>query len=123
MGLKPMVSSCWQQLLASVVFGMLIMLAKEPLPTPTVEAWLGWIYLLIFGSLIAFTSYVAALKQLPISVVMTHGYVNPVVAVILGWLILSEPMTVYTMGVMLTILFGVGMVFRDRSVSSKVVST
>jgi len=116
MGLKHMVSSCWQQLLASVMFGMLIILMKEPLPTPTVEAWMAWAYLLIFGSLIAFTSYVAALKQLPTSLVMTHGYVNPVVAVLLGWLVLSEPLTVYTIGGMLTILFGVGMVFRDRAV-------
>ncbi|MBW2609993.1 MAG: EamA family transporter [Deltaproteobacteria bacterium] len=71
---------------------------------------------MIFGSLIAFTSYVAALKQLPTSLVMTHGYVNPVVAVILDWLILSEPLTVSTIFGMLMILIGVGMVFRDRTV-------
>jgi drug/metabolite transporter (DMT)-like permease len=58
-----------------------------------IEAWLGWAYLVVFGSLVAFTSYVWLLSTAPISLVATYAYVNPVVAVFLGWLILSEPVT------------------------------
>ena len=47
----------------------------------------------MFGSVVAFTSYVWVLKAAPISLVATYAYVNPIVAVFLGWLILSEPVT------------------------------
>ena len=50
-------------------------------------------YLVVLG-LIAFTAYVWLLGQLPISTIVTHQYVNPVVAVTLGWLLLSEPVGV-----------------------------
>lgn len=57
------------------------------------SAWLAWGYLVIFGSVIAFTAYVWVLDAAPISLVATYAYVNPVVAVLLGWLILAEPIT------------------------------
>lgn len=57
------------------------------------DAWLAWVYLVVFGSVVAFTSYVWVLQAAPISLVATYAYVNPVVAVFLGWLILSEPVT------------------------------
>jgi drug/metabolite transporter (DMT)-like permease len=57
------------------------------------ESWLAWAYLVVFGSLVAFTSYVWLLSVAPISLVATYAYVNPIVAVFLGWLILSEPVT------------------------------
>lgn len=58
------------------------------------RTWLALGYLVVFGSVIAFTSYVWLLSSAPISLVSTYAYVNPVVAVFLGWLILSEPVTV-----------------------------
>jgi len=57
------------------------------------EAWWAWAYLVTFGSVVAFTAYVWVLGAAPISLVATYAYVNPVVAVFLGWLILSEPVT------------------------------
>ena len=57
------------------------------------QTWLALGYLVVFGSVIAFTSYVWLLASAPISLVATYAYVNPVVAVFLGWLILSEPIT------------------------------
>jgi drug/metabolite transporter (DMT)-like permease len=58
------------------------------------HAWLAWAYLVTFGSVVAFTAYVWVLEAAPISLVSTYAFVNPVVAVFLGWLILSEPVTV-----------------------------
>ena len=55
--------------------------------------WLALSYLVVFGSMLAFTSYVWLIAHAPISLVATYAYVNPVVAVLLGWLILSEPVT------------------------------
>jgi drug/metabolite transporter (DMT)-like permease len=57
------------------------------------STWLALGYLIVFGSVIAFTAYVWLLSKAPISLVATYAYVNPVVAVFLGWLILSEPIT------------------------------
>jgi len=50
-------------------------------------------YLITFGSIIAFTSYTWLLQRCPPTLVATHTYANPVVAVFLGWLLASEPLT------------------------------
>lgn len=54
---------------------------------------LSMLYLIIFGSIIAFTAYVWLLKNVQAAKVSTYTYVNPIIAVFLGWLILSEPIT------------------------------
>jgi drug/metabolite transporter (DMT)-like permease len=50
----------------------------------------GFVYLVLIGSVVGFSAYVWLLKNAPISKVATYAYVNPVVALFLGWLILSE---------------------------------
>lgn len=57
------------------------------------RTWVAWAYLVVFGSMVAFTAYVWLLSHAPISLVATYAYVNPVVAVLLGALILDEPVT------------------------------
>jgi drug/metabolite transporter (DMT)-like permease len=59
----------------------------------SLDSWLAWGYLVTFGSVVAFTAYVWVLQAAPISLVATYAYVNPVVAVFLGWLILDEAVT------------------------------
>jgi drug/metabolite transporter (DMT)-like permease len=70
--------------------------ARGERPDPlhySAHVWLAWGYLVVFGSMAAFTAYVWLLGNAPISLVATYAYVNPVVAVILGALILDEPIT------------------------------
>ncbi|MFF3109769.1 EamA family transporter [Kitasatospora sp. NPDC057904] len=57
------------------------------------RSWFALAYLVLFGSLLAFTAYAWLLRNAPLTLVSTYAYVNPVVAVLLGWLILSEPLT------------------------------
>ncbi|MER7579232.1 EamA family transporter [Kitasatospora sp. NPDC097691] len=57
------------------------------------RSWLALAYLVLFGSLLAFTAYAWLLRSAPLTLVATYAYVNPVVAVLLGWLILAEPLT------------------------------
>jgi drug/metabolite transporter (DMT)-like permease len=57
------------------------------------RSWLGLGYLVVAGSLVAFTAYVWLLQNAPISLVSTYAYVNPVVAVILGALFVDEAIT------------------------------
>ncbi|HJP71160.1 MAG TPA: EamA family transporter [Candidatus Limnocylindria bacterium] len=61
------------------------------------ESVVALAYLIVFGSIVAFTAYTWLLANVPISVVATYAYVNPVVAVALGALILSEPITPRTL--------------------------
>jgi drug/metabolite transporter (DMT)-like permease len=57
------------------------------------DSLLALVYLIVFGSLIAFSSYIWLLRHVSIGVVSTSAYVNPIVAVALGVVILDEPMT------------------------------
>ena len=112
--LAPQVSAGYQSLAGAVGFVILVALTGEPQPAPTLPALLALGYLAIFGSVVAFTAYVITLRDLPMSVAMTYAYVNPVIAVFLGNLILKEPITIWTiMGAALVIL-GVAGVFRAR---------
>lgn len=54
------------------------------------EAAWSMLYLIIFGSIVAYASYSYALRKLPMTIVSLYAYVNPLVAVLLGWLVLDE---------------------------------
>lgn len=60
----------------------------------SLRSWVAFAYLLIVGSLVGFTSYVFLLRHCSPSTVSSHAYVNPVVAVFLGWLVLGETLTI-----------------------------
>ena len=55
------------------------------------RSWFGFIWLVVAGSLLAYTAYLYANKTLPIEIVSTYAYVNPIIAVILGATLASEP--------------------------------
>jgi drug/metabolite transporter (DMT)-like permease len=74
------------------------------------RSWTALVYLVLMGSLVAFTAYVWLLGNAPISLVSTYAYVNPVVAVILGALILSEPVTTSMVAAGVVIVLGVALV-------------
>lgn len=61
--------------------------------TVSANSWLGLIYLIVFGSLIGFTAYSWLLKNAQPAMVATYAYINPVIAVFLGWLIAGESFT------------------------------
>ncbi len=113
--LSPRVSSAYQHLFGGVGFLLVALLIGEGLPHPTTEAWLAWGYLVIAGSVIAFTSFVQALRLLPVNIVMTYAYVNPVLAMFLGWIILHEPLNAWTFSGSALILLGVAGVFHNRA--------
>ncbi len=56
------------------------------------------VYLVVFGSWVGYTAYIWLLGHVPTSKVSTYAYVNPVVAVFLGWLVLREPIDAYILG-------------------------
>jgi drug/metabolite transporter (DMT)-like permease len=72
------------------------------------------VYLTLAGSLIGFTSYVWLLGVAPISLVSTYAYVNPVVAVLLGWALLGEPLTARLAVAGTAIVLAVGLIATVR---------
>lgn len=120
--LAPQVSAGYQSLAGGLGFLVLVLVFGEPRPVPTNQAMLAWGYLVLFGSLIGFTSFVQALKLLPMSIAMTYAYVNPVIAVLLGALILGEPITLWTVSGAVLVILGVAGVFRDRSIRTRIVA-
>ena len=112
LGIKA--ASGWQQLLGGAGMLAVALGRGEPMPTPTGEAWAAWAYLTVFGSIIAFTSYMTTLRRLPYRIVMTYAYANPVIAVCLGWLILGEAVTVWTLAGAGLVVAGVAGIFNNR---------
>ena len=101
-----------------VAFGGIFLLLFSPLSDDyskadwySVEAFWAFLYLIVFGSVIAFTAYRYALKALPVGFVTSYAYINPLVAVILGgfW---GEPTTAWTAVSFAAIILGVFLVNR-----------
>ena len=111
-GLDPVVSAGYQILFGGIAVALMSIGFGEPLPAPTASAWLGFAFLLVFGSLISFTSFLKALHLLPTRLVFTYGYVNPVLAAFFGWLILGERIAGVTLAGAGLVLLGVAGAFR-----------
>jgi drug/metabolite transporter (DMT)-like permease len=77
-------------------------------------SWAGWLYLVTFGSLIGFTAYIYLLKEVSPAKVSTYAYVNPVVAMLLGWAIAGEAITARTLVAASIILGGVALISVAR---------
>jgi len=73
-------------------------------------SWAGWLYLVTFGSLIGFTAYIYLLKEVSPAKASTYAYVNPVVALLLGWAIAGESITPRTLVAGAIILGGVALI-------------
>ena len=86
-----------QMLTGGVAFLLVSALAGEPrhfsFAAVTGASWLGYFYLVTFGSLLGFTAYIYLLGATTPAKAATYAYVNPVVAVILGWAVAGEPFT------------------------------
>lgn len=78
------------------------------------QAWWALGYLVVIGSLLAFTAFVWLVGHAPLSLVSTYAYVNPLVAVILGWALLAEPVTAAVLGGGALAVLGVFLVVRGE---------
>jgi drug/metabolite transporter (DMT)-like permease len=91
---RPLVSAAMEMLWAGALFFVLSAatgeLGRVHLSSISGKSWLALLYLIVFGSLVAFSAYMWLLRAAPLSLVSTYAYVNPVVAVILGAVFLGE---------------------------------
>jgi len=78
------------------------------------QAWMTLGYLVVFGSIGAYSAYIWLLQVRPATQVSTHSYVNPVIAVLLGMLFASEQISVLQISGLVIILFSVLMINLDK---------
>ena len=87
----------------------------------TLRSWLGLAYLVVFGSVVAFTAYTWLLQQCPPALVATHTYANPVVAMLLGWLLAGEVLNTRIVVASVAILGAIVLIRRgEREARSEV---
>jgi drug/metabolite transporter (DMT)-like permease len=110
----PFVATVYEMIAGAAVLLGLGVVRGEPrtmdLAAVSTRSWVALAYLVVAGSLIAFTAYVWLLHHAPISLVATYAYVNPVVAVILGALLVAEPVTLQVVLGGAVIVLGVALV-------------
>jgi drug/metabolite transporter (DMT)-like permease len=73
----------------------------------TLQAWAGLIFLIVMGSLVAYLSFIWLINIKPPAIISTHTYVNPVVAVFLGWLLINESVNIAQLLSLIVILVGI----------------
>lgn len=82
---------------------------------PSSEAVWALVYLILFGSIIAYGAYMYVLKLLPATIISTYAYINTVVAVFLGWLWLNEPLNMLVWTAVVLTIAGVYLVNKSYS--------
>jgi drug/metabolite transporter (DMT)-like permease len=94
-------------------------LASLRLTSMSQRSLIALVYLIVFGSLVAFTSYIWLLKQTAPARVATYAYVNPVVALLLGWAFAGEQITLRSMVATIIILISVAVITFFKLESAK----
>jgi drug/metabolite transporter (DMT)-like permease len=108
------VNTAWQMFIAGFAFIPVAVMHNEftgfDITTVPFQAWVAVIYLVLFGSIAAFTAYVWLLQVRPATQVSTHAYVNPVIAVLLGVLFAGEHISLLQVAGLFIILLSVALI-------------
>jgi drug/metabolite transporter (DMT)-like permease len=115
---RPIVSAGLASLCGGILCACVSLVSGEVgEATWTQDAVLALAYLIVVGSLVGFTTYVWLLRVAPISLVSTYAYVNPIVAVALGWLVLGEDVTTQMAVAGAAVLVSVAVILRSGGTS------
>jgi drug/metabolite transporter (DMT)-like permease len=94
---SPLMATGTKMLAGSAALGVMSLVAGEPArfhaAAVSGRSLFALAYLIVFGAIVGFTAYLWLLQNTTLAKASTYAYVNPVVAVLLGWLILREPLT------------------------------
>ncbi len=115
------VSAAWQMTLAGSINGVIALVTGQFQRTHWSTSALGGIgYLVVFGSWIGYSAYIYLLEHVPTPKVATYAYVNPIVAVFLGWIILREHVDIFMLLGTVIIIASVALVNTSRLKQSPV---
>jgi len=76
----------------------------------TLQSWLGWIFLVLVGSIATYTAYLWLVQNAPVGLIATYAYVNPVVAIALGTIFLDEVLSITLFFGAIVVITGVALV-------------
>lgn len=110
--MNPYYGTGWQMLISSF---LLFIWAESSQPTVhftdmTLKSWLVILYLVLFGSIIAFVAFIYSMKKLPAAIASLYAYVNPMVAMLLGAVVVKEKLTINILWGSIVTLIGVYLV-------------
>lgn len=112
---QPFVSGAVQQLAAGLAVFVPATLFENMPHAITIRSSVAVAYLVIFGSIVGFSSFIYSMARLPVPIVSIYTFVNPVVAVFLGWLFFREPFGYGELAAMAIIFAGVALVRWSES--------
>jgi drug/metabolite transporter (DMT)-like permease len=113
---KPMTAGIEMMLGGAVLLALSAISGEmHPLPRLSLRAGLALAYLIVFGSLIAYTAYVWLLGRMSVTRVASHAYINPLIAVALGYFVADEIVTVRTLISAVLVLGSVSLILTRRS--------
>jgi drug/metabolite transporter (DMT)-like permease len=109
---NPYFSVGLQMLISGLIMGSISVVSKNSISIVEIpwQAWAAISYLVVFGSVISFVAYLYALQHLPTEQASIYAYMNPVVAVLTGFLVYGDPLTIYLAVGGAVILYGVYLV-------------
>ena len=115
----PLASTGWQMLFGGLVLLVAAVAAGELGDVHpgrfSGDSVLALVYLIVIGSLVAYSAYTWLLQNAPISQVATYAYVNPMVAVVLGWAVLDEHIPPMMLVASAVIVLAVATIVRNES--------
>ncbi len=115
---QPLVATGLQMVTGGAVLLLMSVIAGEPgrfdAAAVTASSVGAFLYLVVIGSLLAFTTYGWLLRKAPLPLISTYAYVNPIVAVILGAIVLNEPIEPRTLLAGAVIVGGVALIVTAR---------
>jgi drug/metabolite transporter (DMT)-like permease len=105
-----------QMLIAGIFLSVVgISIGELPRLSFEINGLLALAYLIVLGSFVGYASYIYALAKLPLSLVSTFAYINPVIALFLGWIVLGEKLNFQIAVAAAVIIAGVVMVKKGTA--------
>lgn len=109
MDMNPYNATGWEMLIGSIILISFIWISGDHIPLSNIqpEAWAAIAYLVTAGSVIAFAAFIYTMKHLPPAIAALYAYLNPIVAIIVGSIIVGEKLTLVILVGSLITLVGV----------------
>jgi drug/metabolite transporter (DMT)-like permease len=117
--INPYYGIGWQMLISCVMIFIFMQFTNTTIPLAKIptNAWLAIVYLVVFGSLIAFVAFIYSLKKLPTNIASLYAYINPIVATIIGISVFEDEINTFTVIGMTITIAGVFLV--NNSIKKK----
>jgi drug/metabolite transporter (DMT)-like permease len=123
--LNPYYGTGWQMILSSGILFVFSEITQDPIPVTDIplKGWMIILYLVIFGSIITFISFIYSMKKLPATVASLYAYFNPLIAIVTAGFILGEKLTMNILWGAIVTVIGVFLVNYSIRRKSEAVET